>query len=104
MGNVQDATSQTVEKYTFLQSIDAVAPGEHVTQLGEEQIKEMATIYKKESKRPLTNYQKSVNEAAIELCLQHPGLLHTRKNLARAKVIEDGYQRKITIQERWRSK
>ena len=36
-----------------------------------------------------------LNEAAIELSLQHPGLLHTRKLLmetARAKVIEDRYQ------------
>lgn len=55
----------------------------------------MAIIYKRESKRPLTNYQKRVNEAAIELCLRHPGLLHTRQHLlesARAKVIEGGYQ------------
>ena len=81
--------------HVFLQGIKAVAPGEHVAKLDEEQIKEMAIIYKKESKRPLTNYQKRVNEAAIELSLQHPGLLHTRKHLmetARAKVIEDGYQ------------
>lgn len=37
----------------------------------------MATtcVYKDESKRPLTKYQKRVNGAAIELCLQNPGLL-----------------------------
>lgn len=73
----------------------SVAPGEHVKRLGEKEIKEMAIIYKKDSKRPLSNYQKRVNEAAVELCLHNPGLLHTRKILmetARAKIIEEGFQ------------
>ena len=43
--------------------------------LGSEEIKAMSTIFKKETKRPLTNYQKRINEAAQELCLANPGLL-----------------------------
>ena len=55
----------------------------------------MATIYKKEITRPLTNYQKRINEAAQELCLANPGLLQKGKLLldaARAKIIEQGFQ------------
>ena len=77
------------------ESMVAAAPGEHVKRLGEDEITQMATIYKKESKRPLTNYQRRVNEAAVELCLQNPGLLHTRKTLietARSKIIDEGFQ------------
>ena len=36
-----------------------------------------------------------MNEAAVELCLHNPGLLHTRNTLmetARAKIIEEGFQ------------
>ena len=55
----------------------------------------MATIFKKQSSRPLTNYQKSINAAAVELCLQTPGLLHNRQVLldtAREKIINEGFQ------------
>ena len=55
----------------------------------------MATIYKKETTRPLTNYQKRMNEAAQELCLANPGLLQRRKLLldaAHDKIIEGGFQ------------
>ena len=65
------------------------------TLLGSEEMKEMATIYKKETQRPLTNYQRRMNEAAQELCLAHPGLLQKRKILmdaARAQIINEGFQ------------
>ena len=55
----------------------------------------MATIYKKETTRPLTNYQKRMNEAAQELCLANPGLLQNRKlqlDAAREKIIDQGFQ------------
>ena len=60
----------------------------------DEKIREMAIIYKKESKRPLTSYQRRINEAAQELCIKNPGLLHKRKLLmevARQKILE-GFQ------------
>ena len=63
--------------------------------LGSEEIKAMSTFFKKETKRPLTNYQKRINEAAQELCLANPGLLQKRKLLldeARAKIIQQGFQ------------
>lgn len=55
----------------------------------------MATIYKKETTRPLTNYQKRMNEAAQELCLANPGILQNRKLLldaAQEKIIDQGFQ------------
>lgn len=55
----------------------------------------MATIYKKESKRPLSSYQRRINEAAQELCLKNPGFLHQKKLLmeeARKKIIDEGFQ------------
>lgn len=63
--------------------------------LGHEEIKEMATIYKKQSSRPLSNYQLRMNEAAIKLCLKNPGLLRKRQALvdaAREEIIEQGFQ------------
>ena len=60
-----------------------------------EKIREMAIIYKKESKRPLTSYQRRINEAAQELCIKNPGLLHKRKLLmeeARQKILDEGFQ------------
>ena len=63
--------------------------------LKSEDIKEMATIFRKETTRPLTNYQRKMNEAAYELCAANPGLLRTRSLLmekACAKIIEEGFQ------------
>ena len=63
--------------------------------LSEEKLKEMGTIYKKESKRPLSSYQRRINEAAQKLCIKNPGLLHQRKLLieeARKKIIDEGFQ------------
>lgn len=62
---------------------------------GHEEIKEMATIYKKQSSRPLSNYQLRMNEAAIKLCLKNPGLLRKRQALvdaAREEIIEQGFR------------
>ena len=47
--------------------------------LGEDEVKEMATIYKKTSCRPLSEYQKRMNAAAQMLCLNNPGLLRRRQ-------------------------
>ena len=63
--------------------------------LGSDEIREAAIIYKKETSRPLTQYQKRMNEAAQELCLKNPGYIMKRKKLmedAREKIIADGFQ------------
>ena len=57
-------------------------------------IAEQAIIYKESSKRQLTNFEKSVNDAAIQLCLADVSLLDRRGELlknARKKVADDGY-------------
>ena len=54
----------------------------------------MAKIFKKETTRPLTNYQKHINEEAGMLALSDPSLLCRRGHLlaqARSKVVEKGY-------------
>lgn len=68
---------------------------EEDTSLPDEEIMEMAIIYRKESARPLSKYQKKINDAAQQLCLQNPGLLKKRQLLidtARAQIIADGFQ------------
>ena len=55
----------------------------------------MATIFKKTSARPLSDYQKRMNEASQYLCLRNPGLLRSRQQMmeeARKKVLDDGFQ------------
>jgi len=57
--------------------------------LSDEDIKQRAIIYKKQSIRPLSEYQISVNKAAQEICLQNPTYLSSRQKLldaARSKV------------------
>jgi len=44
------------------------------------QIKESALIYKKESIRPLTEYQKSINNAAQEICLKNPMYIYLKSH------------------------
>jgi hypothetical protein len=69
--------------------------GEAQKGLNEEEIKEIAKIYKKETNRPLTPYQKSINDAAQLLCLQNPTLLNKKSLLmaeARKKIIDEGFQ------------
>lgn len=55
---------------------------------------EMAKIYKKEASRPLSNYQKMINEVAGELAVKDPSLLSRRGDLldqARVEVQQRGY-------------
>lgn len=63
--------------------------------LGENEVREMATIFKKTSSRPLTRYQQRINEASQKLATKNPGLLRSRKQLlaaAREWILEDGFQ------------
>ena len=64
--------------------------------MSEDDIKEKAVIYKKQSSRPLSQYHLSMNAAAQEICIANPGmLLGKRMNLidaARSKIIQDGFQ------------
>ena len=56
-----------------------------------------ATIYGKNSSRPLTSYESSINEAAIQLALDNPSLLVNKGNLfelAKKKLLDSGYQYK----------
>ena len=46
-----------------------------------DEIKEKAKIYRKETNRPLTSYQKKMNLAAQELCLQNPALLLNKRTV-----------------------
>lgn len=61
----------------------------------DDEVKELAIIYKKETSRPLSKYQKAINEAAQIQCIQQPSLLRKRQTLlelARDKLIADGFQ------------
>ena len=63
----------------------------------EVEIKRLAIIYgKKEMLRPLTNYEKRMNEASVEIYLNRPGFLRKSKSerlaAARAKIIDEGFQ------------
>ena len=52
---------------------------------------ELLLLYKNESVRPLTNYQRRINEVAQEICLRSPSMLCNRQKLlemARTKVDE----------------
>lgn len=62
--------------------------------LCEQEIREMAVIYRKESRRKLSNYNK-MNAASQDLCVVNPGLLKNRVLLiekAREKIIADGFE------------
>ncbi len=63
-------------------------------QLEENKIRELATIYKKESVRPLSNYQRRVNEIAQEACIKNPSMLRSRKKLLELACtrVDDTYQ------------
>ena len=59
------------------------------TGMSEEDFKQQALIYKKESVQPLSEYQKLINKAAEEICLQNPMYLRSRQkrlDAARTKV------------------
>ena len=58
--------------------------------LSEEEIKDKAVIYRKENKRPLSEFQKKMNAAAVQIALRDPSVLAARNmllNAAREKVI-----------------
>ena len=60
-----------------------------------EEIKQLATIYKKETNRPLPPYQKKMNKAAHLLCLENPALLQKRNVVieeSHSKIISEGFQ------------
>lgn len=57
-----------------------------------DEIKEAAIIYRKETSRPLSNYQKRMNEASQKLCMANPSYLTKRKDAARTKILNDGFQ------------
>ena len=59
-----------------------------------QEITQQATIFRRTSNRPLSDFQLHVNEAAIELALTQPSLIRKRGELlenARKKVADDGY-------------
>ncbi len=65
-----------------------------LTDICKQHIAEQATINKKTEKRELTEFEKKVNEAAVELYLRNANLLRKRGDLlekARKKVADDGY-------------
>ncbi|KAI8144449.1 hypothetical protein BJV82DRAFT_607377 [Fennellomyces sp. T-0311] len=71
-------------------------PEEH-TQTSREVIISHATIYGKNSNRPLTSYESAINEAAVQLALDNPSLLVNKGNLfemAKRKLLDSGYQYK----------
>ena len=60
----------------------------------EDEVFKSAMIFKKETTRPLTDYQKRINEEAGKLALTHPELLTRRGELlekARELVVMSGY-------------
>ncbi|KAK9701670.1 hypothetical protein K7432_011621 [Basidiobolus ranarum] len=60
----------------------------------EDLIIERATIYGRKSGRSLTNYEKSMNDAAIAIALAEPTLILNRGQLiekSKAKLLQDGY-------------
>ncbi|KAG2218357.1 hypothetical protein INT45_012499 [Circinella minor] len=76
------------------QQQQALSPPE---QTSREVIISHATIYGKNSSRPLTSYESSINEAAIQLALDNPSLLVNKGNLfelAKKKLLDSGYQYK----------
>ena len=49
--------------------------------IAEAEIRKQATIYKKESLRPLSEYQRRINETAQDICVKNPTMLRSRKML-----------------------
>lgn len=49
--------------------------------LAEAEIRELAIVYKKESLRKLTDYQKRINDVSQEICVKNPTMLRNRKKL-----------------------
>ena len=56
---------------------------------------DMAIIYRKETSRPLSKYQRRMNDAAQQVCLQNPDLIRKWQlfiHSARQRIIADGFQ------------
>ena len=47
----------------------------------EKEIRESAKIYRKENIRPLSDYQKKINDAAGSICIENPAMLKSRARL-----------------------
>ena len=60
----------------------------------EEAIRKEATIYKKQSVRPLSNYQKMINSEAQNICVKNPSMLRSRSALLEAAkiIVNESYQ------------
>ena len=63
------------------------------TSLDEEEVREAAKIYRKEKRRPLTDYQKQVNDAAQNICMKNPTMLRSRARLLEAarEIVDSTY-------------
>lgn len=61
--------------------------------MDEDEVREAAKIYRKESSRPLNEYQKQINEAAQDICLKNPTMLRNRARLLEAarEVVDSTY-------------
>lgn len=61
--------------------------------MDEDEVREAAKIYRKESSRPLNEYQKQINEAARDICLKNPTMLRNRARLLEAarEVVDSTY-------------
>ena len=57
--------------------------------MDEDEVREAAKIYRKESSRPLNEYQKQINEAAQDICLKNPTMLRNRAHLEAAREVVD---------------
>ncbi len=61
--------------------------------LDEAEVRELAIIYKKESLRKLTDYQKRVNKVLQDICIKNPTMLRSRKKLLlEAQEVNKTYQ------------
>ena len=49
--------------------------------LAEAETRKLAIVYKKESLRKLTDYQKRINDVLQEICVKNPTMLRNRKKL-----------------------
>ena len=84
-----------------LQSLDTTVLAEDLN-MKEEQVREEARIYRKETKRPLTPYQKKINDAAEQICLENPSMLRKRNDLievARACIIKETDELRTSAKE-----
>lgn len=52
--------------------------------IDENEIRQQATIYKRETSRPLSDYQKAINKSAQEMCIHNPLMLGSRQKLLNA--------------------